>query len=252
MTSIILIHGFPGGKSDFYRLREVLVRRGATMVYTPDLLGFGELQRGSLGFGDLWIDAQAAALDATIGAQDVDYLRPSIFYGHDFGVMVAIALATRAPDRCRGLVLSSGNLFAEPQLAPPMRLLNVPLAGSVVEALLFSRPANRLMAKSGVKAGGALPRANTQAELEAIRTIFATALRRRRELFPDVQAMASRLTVPVTLVWGEKDPFFPGKEVAKRVSELFPRWQVRVEAGVGHFPQIEVPEIVAEEIMALL
>ncbi|MFN8829817.1 MAG: alpha/beta fold hydrolase, partial [Labrys sp. (in: a-proteobacteria)] len=246
---VLLIHGFPGGASDFAALKRSL-SGGALSVTAPDLLGFGRVASPTRTFEELWIDAQADAIAATFGELNVTAARKAVVYGHDYGVMVALALANRRPDYVQSLVLSAGNFFADPPLAPPMRLLGVPGIGSVIEAALFSKPANRWMARSGVKRGTEVPAENTPQELAAIRTIFATALKRRRQIFPDVERIARSITVPVRLVWGVNDPFFPGRMMAKRVAETFPNWKMRLESGVGHFPQIEIPDIVADEIRA--
>ncbi len=239
---VLLVHGFPGNASDLEPLERALEALG-TVALRPDLLGFGAA-KGPGRFEDLWVDAQAARLAAMLH-------RPTVVFGHDLGVPTAVTLAALAPRQVSGLVLSSGNLVVDPPLAPPMRLLGVPALGNLIEAMLFSAPANRFMARDGTKRGDRLPAVNDADELRAIRVIFATALRRLPATFGPVQAHASALRCPVHFVWGDADPFFPVGH-ARRLQQLVPGSTLQVLEGVGHFPPLEATDAVAAAIRAMV
>lgn len=163
-----------------------------------------------------------------------------------------MTLAATRPDLVRGLVLSSGNLLSDPPLAPPMRLLGVPLLGQLLEAAIFSRPANRFMAKDGTRRAGApLPSVNGPEELAAIRAIFATALKRLPTSFEPVEVRARALTVPVHFVWGVRDPFFPVQHL-ERMAKAVPGSTLSVLEGVGRFPPLEATAACAEAVANLL
>ncbi len=65
-----------------------------------------------------------------------------------------------------------------------------------------------------------------------------------------LQALAST-GIPVLILWGEDD-VLGGKEVAARLGELLPEAEGFLLPGVGHFPQVEAPDEVAQEISAFV
>jgi pimeloyl-ACP methyl ester carboxylesterase len=242
MTTALLVHGFPGNANDLAPLEEALRARGLS-VLRPDLLGFGA-HAGLRAFDELWVDAQARHLASLVTG-------PVVVYAHDFGVPCAVTLAATRPELVHGLVLSSGNLLSDPPLAPPMRLLGVPVLGALVEAALFSRPANRFMAKDGTRRAGApRPSVNGPDELAAIRTIFATALKQLPSSFAPVEQRARALAVPVHFVWGDRDPFFPVQHL-ERMRRAVPGATMTVLDGVGHFPPLEATQACADAVAQL-
>lgn len=236
--TVLLVHGFPGGSSDWARVAERLAP-GTTV--TPDLVGFGD-RSGTAIFDDLSIEAQATSL-----ADDLDAagLADVVVAAHDFGVPVAVQLAHDRPDLVSGLVAMSGNVLADPPLAPPMRLVGRPMVGRPVERLLFSKRANRAMA-SFRTSGDARPRPNSPDELAAIRSIFATALADIGRHFRPIESMANALDIPTHVVWGRRDPFFP-ITFAERVATTL-RAPLTALDGIGHYPHIEDPGAVADVI----
>ena len=70
----------------------------------------------------------------------------------------------------------------------------------------------------------------------------------------DVTGLADvhrRIDVPVQLVWGDHDPFFPVARAREMVHE-FPNAQLAVLEGVGLFSQEEAPAAVAEALLPTL
>jgi pimeloyl-ACP methyl ester carboxylesterase len=100
MPAILLLHGSPSSSRSF---RHVLGPLGKSCyVVAPDLPGYGDsepIERTSFSRLADVIDALLALLG--IGSFYV--------YLHDFGAPVGLHLATRAPDRIRGLVIQNGN-----------------------------------------------------------------------------------------------------------------------------------------------
>jgi pimeloyl-ACP methyl ester carboxylesterase len=237
---IVLVHGFPGNAHDWVPLAERLARGHETRI--PDLLGFGgwpgDPTPEALGF-----DRQAEHL-ATV----IDELgdRPVVLVGHDVGVPISVLAAAARPRSVRALVLLSGNLVTDPPLAPPMRLVGVPGLGRGVEAALFSRPALRAMARFG-RRSGPIPASNDASERRAIRAIFAPALRDMATTFATVEAAAAAVRAPVALLYGDRDPFFSIR-LPRRFTRLFSEATLMELPGVGHFPQLECPDVVAAAI----
>ena len=71
------------------------------------------------------------------------------------------------------------------------------------------------------------------------------------QLVTDLPAVHRRLDVPVQLVWGDKDPFFPVERAKAMVAE-FPDAQIEVVEGAGLFSHEERPAEVAEALLPTL
>ena len=244
--AIVLIHGFPGGSSDFDPLIQHLVERGwdPDAILAPTLAGFGD-HAGVVGFDDLWVPAQ----DDHLQRQLPDGGRPLVLVGHDLGGPIALELAVRLAPRVRGVVLASCNLLADPPLPGPFRLIGVPALGALVKAATMSRPSLRAMAVTG-RRSGPTPRPNTADEARAIRTIFATALADPVRHFGPVEAALAAYAGPTTHVIGARDPFFTVAH-ASRQAGLARASRLEVLDGVGHFPQLEAPARMAALIEAV-
>jgi pimeloyl-ACP methyl ester carboxylesterase len=55
------------------------------------------------------------------------------------------------------------------------------------------------------------------------------------------------IAVPVLLIGGDADRLVPVASM-RRAAARNPRWETTILAGVGHTPQLEVPEVVADTI----
>ena len=67
----------------------------------------------------------------------------------------------------------------------------------------------------------------------------------------DLGAIHRRIDVPVQLVWGDQDPFFP-LAWAEEMVDTFPDAQLTVIEGAGLFSHEERPEEVAEALLPVL
>lgn len=229
---VLLLHGIPGSGTGWRPVAELLATRHRVLV--PDLVGFGRSRRSDR-IEELWADAQAEALEHVLE-------EPAVVAGHDFGGPVALHLYARRPDLFRRLVLMATNGFADTPLPLPIRSVTWPLAGIPAERLLMSGPGLRLVARGHADVGDAR-------QVRATRRIFATALRELRARYEPVQATLSRVRVPSTVLWGERDPFFPVDQ-GERLAAAIPGADLRVLPGAGHFLPSERPAEVAAAIGA--
>lgn len=229
----VLLHGIPGSSASWAAVAEDLA--SDHRVHVPDLLGFGASPRPRHA-DELAPAAQAAAVAKAIDAKEF------VVVGHDYGGPVALTLAAAFPHRVKGVVLASTNAFPDTPVPFPLSLVHLPYA----DRILFSRASLRLMIRQG--GGGPDPAAalGDGAQVAAIRTIFAMALRRLRELYAPVEAALRSLQVPVEVVWGARDPFF-GVAQAERTAAAAPGSPApRILAGAGHFlPEQRPAELAA-------
>lgn len=112
-----------------------------------------------------------------------------------------------------------------------------------MRATTFSRASLRGMARFG-RRSGPVPRLNTPAEAAVIRTMFATALDDPPRYFGPVQEQLQAYDRPLTLVTGDRDPFF-SVDHARRQASSARQGELVVLPGVGHFPHLEAPQAFA-------
>lgn len=223
----LLLHGIPGSGTDWHEVAEYLAPGHRVLV--PDLIGFGSSPRTNR-IEELWADAQARAVERVLDG-------PAVVVGHDFGGPVALALYRRRPDLFARLVLLATNGFRDAPIPMPIRAVTWPLVGAAAERVLMSGPGLRMVA-------GGLADVGDGEQVRATRTIFATALRELPERYGPIEAVLAQVRVPTTVLWGDRDPFFP-VAAGRRLAAAIPGARFEVIAGAGHFLPRERPEAVA-------
>jgi pimeloyl-ACP methyl ester carboxylesterase len=221
-TPVILIHGM-GGSSDWWR-HNIDAVAAEHRVAAVDLIGTGRnrfvLRRSRLppGLGEI-----AAVLARWI---ESEFAQTVHLVGNSMGGHVAIYLAAARPDLVRSLVLvDTTGLPMSLNPLPHLRNLFVP-DGALSAA--------RLLARDFLRTG-----------------LVSLLLALLRVLRDDVRPLLHALTMPVLLVWGNRDPFVP-LSYARRLAALLPRARLAVIPGAGHMPMWERPAAFNQEVLAFL
>lgn len=106
--AVLLLHGFPSSSHTFRELMPTLA--DVAYVIAPDLPGFGMSSSPTVDEYDYTFENFSWVVEELLDQLGVE----SFFvYLHDFGAPVGYHLATRYPDRIRGLIVQSGNAHAE-------------------------------------------------------------------------------------------------------------------------------------------
>jgi pimeloyl-ACP methyl ester carboxylesterase len=188
---------------------------------------------------------------------------PVILVGNSMGGLISILHTASAPDTVRGLVLIDpalplprqaidrqvsaqfllyalpglGELYVRSMMArrPPQQAVQ-----RVVE-LCFADPSRADPAMLAASIALAAERqnhdhANAAAFLAASRSLMRVAGLRRR-----YWAMMAAVQVPVLLIGGEDDRLVPVTSM-RQAAARNPRWETVILPGVGHTPQLEVPD----------
>jgi pimeloyl-ACP methyl ester carboxylesterase len=260
---VVLLHGWPGDRTDF---RHVVPRLAASAeVVVPDLRGFGESDKHDRPPADAY--SAAAQARSVAGLIDELNLGRPVLAGYDIGSRIAQAVARIFPERTRALVI-----------APP-----VPGAGSRVFGakaqqefwyqafhqldlavqLIDGRPDavraylrhfwSHWSGPSFVPAetdldhlvGGYGSRGAFTASIGWYRAGSGTVATSAAEQAP---ASGDRLAVPATVLWPEHDPLFP-RSWSDRLAEFFSRAELRAVDGAGHFMPLEAPSAFAAAIL---
>lgn len=252
--AVLLIHGFPTASWDWARIWPALSRRFRCLAF--DMIGFGySVKPRDFGYS---IHAQADLCEAFMTAQRV---QEYAIVAHDYGDTVAQELLARhAEGRARqGLtrvVLLNGGLF--PETHRPVliqKLLASPLGPLVARLTTYRKFAAsmrqicaRPLADADLEGMWRLMTFNNG--LAVLPKLIGYMAERRQHRERWVGGLQKSI-VPVRLINGLRDPV-SGAHMVARFRELVARPDVVELADVGHYPQIESPEAVAEAAIDFL
>ena len=257
--TVLLLHGWPGDRSDFAEV----ARRLDAAVLLPDLRGFGESDK--LAGGDYSAAGQARSV---LGLLDELGVSAAVLVGCDIGSRIAQAVARSRPDRVRALVV-----------APPLPGAGDRVLHPAAQAEFWYQSFHQLsLAEELVDGRAEAVRTYlrhfwthwsgpgfqlTDARLDRLTRhysqpgAFTASIGWYRAGSGTVrQALAEtsprrRLTMPATALWPEHDPLFP-PAWSDRLGEWFADLRLEHLAGVGHFSPVEAPDRFAEAISRAL
>ena len=237
MPELVLVHGFACDHTDW--AAQVAEFGGTQAVLACDLRGHGQTPGDP---ADCSIETLGADVAQLVMQRD---LKEAILVGHSLGCRVVLEAYGRASDRVAGVVLIDGSRLgvgdpaqAEEAMRAAIDFVGFPAFADALFKGMFFRPgpdATRIVGRAkrlpGAIGTALFPRmarwdaARMDAALDAMRVplmvIQSTTLNLDRKRVPMKE--------------GETTPWLD--LVRKRV----PTARIEVIAGVGHFPQIEVP-----------
>src|SRR6185437_5403658 len=238
--AVLLLHGWPGDRTD-YRAVVPLVARSADVI-VPDLRGFGESDKHPAEPARQYnAAAQARSIAGLIGELGLGQV---ILAGYDIGSRIAQAIAKDRPDLVRALVI-----------APPLPGIGERIHGrpDAVRAYLrhfwshWSGPAyepddehlDHLVSVYG-------PPGAFTASIAWYRAGAGSVAASLAEKAP---APGDRVVVPTTVLWPEYDPLFP-REWSDRIGEFFADARLTWLDDAGHFSPLEAPGEFAAAVVA--
>jgi len=267
---LTLLHGFPTCSWDWAKVAPLLTPHFRLLAF--DFLGFGDSDKPE---GHAYSLFEQADLTEELWRQFG--VRESALLVHDYGVSVSQELLARrrfgstAPTAppggtpaakeesftaITGVVFLNGGLY--PDLHRPIliqRLLAQPLLGPLLARAMTERafrqsfrsifsPAHQPSDDELRQHWQAIERKNGRRVYHRLMGYMAE---RHRTASRWVSAL-EQAAMPLSFVWGMCDPI-SGAHVAERLRDRLPA-ATRVElTDVGHYPQLEVPETVAREVV---
>jgi pimeloyl-ACP methyl ester carboxylesterase len=263
---VVLLHGWPGDRTDFDAVLPRLERHAAVVV--ADLRGFGASDKHPGTPADAY--AAAAQACSVLGLLDELGLQAPVLAGYDIGSRIAQTVARVAPDRVRALVLSP------PLPGAGQRVLTASAQRefwyqpfhslALIEELVDGRPAavrsylrhfwshwsgptfepddrrlDHLVEVYG-------PPGALTASVGWYRAGSGTVAASLAEQAPAPQ---QRIAVPTTVLWPEHDPLFP-RAWSDRLEAFFSAVELEFLDGVGHFTPVEAPQAFAAAIQRRL
>ncbi len=253
---VLCLHGFPSASWDWSGIWDALARDHRMVAFDFLGLGLSEKPRGHR----YTIGEQADLAEAVVMALA---LRLHHVLAHDYGDTVAQELLARDNARAEpawaSLCLLNGGLFPETHHAlPSQRLLASPLGPLMVHAM------RRRNLRKSLRTifGPATPPSEQDIDVlwvllqrehgtRAIPSLLGYMRERREHRERWVGALRG-CRVPMMLINGSADPV-SGAHMVARFREVVGEsgaTKVAEQSGVGHYPQIEAPERVVEELSA--
>lgn len=251
---VLLLHGVPETGLCWRDVQPVLA--DGRRVLAPDLPGLGGSSfPGPYDAGTLAGELAALLASETSGPVDV--------VGHDWGGILALALAARRPDLVRRLAVLNAPYRRQPR---PWQAVHVPvLALPALPELLLSTAGARvvdLLLNAGWKAPGGIDderraayRAayTAPAAQQAMLGYYRAAARPRAgALLPGSALTQAVGTVDVQgalVLWGALDPALPLAVGRAAATDLGPSTQMVVVPRAGHFVVEEAPDVVREALL---
>ncbi|MHB8696335.1 MAG: alpha/beta fold hydrolase [Solirubrobacteraceae bacterium] len=253
--TIVLLHGFSDSADTWRPVLQQLERHGRHAI-AVDLPGFGRATPLPRQAGIL------APLDRFVGdlVRQVERGDGVVVAGNSLGAVLALRAAERDDLNLRGVApISPAGLHMSPAalrvdrylgaMVPMLRLARrLPVPPSVIQrgaGLAYGRFAGRNIDPSlGARYGTHLT-----GGLRDVRRLGAMA----RVLADELQTEPYRLIdikVPVLMLWGAEDSFclISGAQI---VLDAVPGARLVPLEGCGHCAQLEAPEQIAEELLAL-
>jgi pimeloyl-ACP methyl ester carboxylesterase len=262
--AVLLLHGWPGDRTD-YRAVVPLVSRSADVI-VPDLRGFGESDKHPAEPARQYnAAAQARSIAGLIGELGLGQV---VLAGYDIGSRIAQAVARDRPDLVRALVIAPplpgiGDRILSPQAQREFwyqAFHNLGLSAELIDgrpdavrAYLrhfwshWSGPAyepddehlDHLVSVYG-------PPGAFTASIAWYRAGAGSVAASLAEKAP---ASGDRVAVPTTVLWPEYDPLFP-REWSDRIGEFFADARLTWLDGAGHFSPLEAPGEFAAAVVA--
>jgi pimeloyl-ACP methyl ester carboxylesterase len=261
--ALVLVHGLGGSHLNWDLVAPTLAER--FRVLAVDLPGFGLTAPGSrLTTVPANVRLLERFVDTVVGG-------PVVVIGNSMGGMIGILMAERSSDRVSGLVLVDPALPPVPAL--PRRgeaaivLHLLPGLGEYLTAARRRRVGPRATVQGMLRLCGVDPA--TVPALLMERSVALVAQRRDvagadRAFLTAARSLAwvlvrvgeyrtamAAVRTPVLLLHGDRDLLVP-VAAARDAARRNPQWTYRELAGVGHVPQLQVPDLFLTEVSAWL
>ena len=233
---VLFLHGYTDSLRSFEEVLPFLPPR--IRAIAPPQRGHGDADRPLSGYGAADL---AADLASFMDALDI---ASAVIVGHSMGSHTAQRFAIDYPERVRGLVLAGSYATAADnagvaELLNDVARLTDPVDPNFVRAFQESTaasPVSPAFLDMVIGESRKLPAYVWQACAAALAS-------------DDHSARLAEIAVPVLVLWGDGDAFFPRAEQERLLAAL-PDARFTVYAGVGHALQWEAPRRFAEDVMA--
>ena len=244
--AVVFVHGNPDAGSDWMPLMTRVAP--FARVIAPDLPGFGAADARQ--DGDYTIYSYARFLDGVIRALDVTRVH---LVAHDFGGPFAAAWAADHPDRVASVTFINTGVLIGYRWHRMARLWRTPVVGELIMRVIRPGSAHAMLARENpglpskwvaTIVGHLMPEKTRRAVLKLYRSTRPA----------DMDQLAARLRQhdhDALVIFGDADAYIPA-DLAHRQVEVFPRVDIRILRGLGHWSWLEDTGAVAAHLVPFL
>jgi haloalkane dehalogenase len=253
--TLVLMHGFPDNQHLYDRVIPQLARTHHVLSF--DFLGWGDSDKPQPHRYD--VASQRADLEAVVAHFALRSVVPVL---HDLSGHAGIDWALANEARCAGLVLLNTYYQAMPTLIAPEAIAAYSTPGWWRDLLVWASGKSAARFQDGV--ASQIGKFFSDAQMRA--TFVPVLTQRAGEIQPafvsstsvlwdEVAARAQQVprmqafNKPVWVIFGADDPYL-NVGVAREFARLFPRSQLHLLAGAGHYVQLDQADAVAALILA--
>jgi pimeloyl-ACP methyl ester carboxylesterase len=259
---VLVVHGYPGSSWDFAGVVGPVSEE--TRIVVPDMVGFGHSDTPLKGtFKDNFSLMKQADLFEAVAADEG--LETVILVAHDMGQTVGLELMARQeenklPFRIKHAILLNGSTIVDliqttPGQQASLKLPDQALAEAPPRDDWYKDLDPTYGAKMHGKAGAVKAALDCQiAQIYAndgakVMSNIVRYLLERKEFYDRwVGTFTGFHSAPMTVIWGLDDPVAL-EPMANRVKAWRPETDLYKLEGVGHWPSIEVPDVISEAIL---
>ncbi|TQN43642.1 pimeloyl-ACP methyl ester carboxylesterase [Blastococcus colisei] len=262
--TVVLVHGLGGSHLNWDLFAPLLSDHARVLAL--DLPGFGRSEPGDR---RTTVHDNVQVLDRFLAEVAGT---PAVLVGNSMGGMISILQAAASPRTVDGLVLLDAAVpgprrALDPLVAATFAAYAIPRVGERFLALRRKRSTPLRQVRDMLRLCGVDPDAlppsvidrslalvEQRQDVPAMDRAFLSATRSLVRVLLDPrryrEAMSS-IRVPVLMVQGDADRLVP-VAAAREVAGTHPGWRYLELPGVGHVPQLQVPDRVAEAVLAWL
>ena len=245
--AVVFVHGNPGSRLDWHDLA------GRTGVFARavafDAPGFGQADKPRS--FDATVPGYAAFIQSALAELGIDRAHLVL---HDFGVPWGLTWAASHPDAFTSVVIVNGPPVSGYRWYLLAKVWRTPVAGELLHWTLTPSTFRWLMRRGN-------PKGLPEAVVERMRRDYDrdtqwTVLRLYRateaaKMVPAPASLFAGLDRPALVVWGSQDVYIP-IAYAEDHRLAFPSAEIRYLPESGHFPILDDPEGVAEQVIPFL
>ena len=259
---VLVVHGYPGSSWDFADVASKVQKK--TKIVIPDMIGFGQSDTPLKGtFKDNFSLLRQADLYEAVAA--AEGFKTVILVAHDMGQTVGLELMARQeegklPFRIKHAILLNGSTIVDlikttPGQKASLKLPDRALAEDPPKEEWYKDLTPTYGAKMQGKDGAVKKALDCQiAQIYAndgakVMSNIVRYLLERKEFYDRwVGTFTGFHSAPMTVLWGLDDPVAL-ESMADRVKAWRPETDLYKLKGIGHWPSIEAPDVIAEAII---
>jgi pimeloyl-ACP methyl ester carboxylesterase len=246
--AVVFVHGNPGSIVDWERLAHGVGEFGRAVAM--DMPGFGAADKPS-NF-DYSVPGYARFLGRLLAERRV---KRAHLVMHDFGGPWGLAWAAANPKAVASVTCINTGVLLGYRWHYLARIWQTPVLGELFMAST-TKAGMRLSLRHGNPRG--LPaeyfdhvyKTFDRGTQRAVLKLYRNS-RNTEEASRQLKEALRPLDLPALVVWGAHDPYI-SVEFAERQRQVFPRAEIRILPGSGHWPFADDPEAVAQVVLPFL